>query len=175
MKTNRKYDGMKYRWLKEAEKFILLLLVVYLVFRFIIGFSVVRGNSMESTLHNKEVVMFLRLTQSYEKGDVVRVKVPSGGYYVKRIIATQGDTIDIRSGKVYINDQCFEEPYAMGTTTRLGEFVTYPLTLKEGEVFIMGDNREQSTDSRTFGVVGERQIKGKLYVRIGKFYIHKIK
>lgn len=175
MKKNRKYDGLKYSWLKEAEKFSLLLLIVFLTFRFVIGFSLVRGDSMKGTLYNKEAVMFLRLHSKYEKGDVVCVKVPSGGYYVKRIIATQGDTVDIRGGKVYVNEQCLEEPYVTGTTSSQGEFVKYPLTLKEGEIFIMGDNREESTDSRTFGVVGERQIKGKLYFRIGKFYIHKVK
>lgn len=166
---------MKYGWLKDAEKFILLFLLVFLVFRFVIGFSLVKGDSMETTLHSGEAVMYLRLCPKYKNGDVVSVKIPSGKYYVKRIIATKGDTIDIRDGKVYVNEKCLDEPYVKGITQQQEGFVHYPLTLEEGQVFIMGDNREESIDSRTFGVVGERQIKGKLYFSAGKFYIRKVK
>ncbi len=170
----RKYDGMKYGWLKDAEKFLLLLLLVFLVFRFVIGVSFVKGDSMEPTLHDGEFVLYTRISSEYKTGDVVSVKIPSGEYYVKRVIAMAGDTVDIRNGKVYVNGEILEEPYANGRTKEQEGVVEYPMTLEEGQVFILGDNREKSIDSRTFGVVGERQIKGKLVLHAGKYYIRRI-
>ena len=170
----RKYDGMKYGWLKDAEKFLLLLLLVFLVFRFVIGVSFVKGDSMEPTLHDGEFVLYTRISSEYKTGDVVSVKIPSGEYYVKRVIAMAGDTVDIRNGKVYVNGEILEEPYANGRTKEQEGVVEYPMTLEEGQVFILGDNREKSIDSRTCGVVGERQIKGKLVLHAGKYYIRRI-
>lgn len=173
-KNHRKYDGLKYGWLKDAEKFLLLLVVVFLVFRFVIGVSFVKGDSMEPTLQNGEPVLYIRLYPEYQSGDVVSVKIPSGEYYVKRVIAAAGDTIDIHDGNVYVNGKLLNEPYIQGETNTQDGIVQYPMTLKKGQVFIMGDNREVSMDSRTFGVVGERQIKGKLLFHAGKFYIRKV-
>lgn len=170
----RKYDGLKYGWLKDAEKFLLLLFLVFLVFRFVIGVSFVKGDSMEPTLHSGEPVLYVRLYKEYKAGDVVSVKIPSGEYYVKRVIAAAGDTIDIRDGNVYVNDKLLKEDYIQGETNEQEGIVNYPLTLEKGQVFIMGDNRSVSMDSRTFGVVGERQIKGKLLLHAGKFYIRKV-
>lgn len=170
----RKYDGLKYGWLKDAEKFLLLLAVVSLLFRFVIGFSIVRGSSMESTLYNGEVVMYLRLHSKCRIGDVVSVRTPSGQYYVKRVIAAGGDTIEIRENQVYVNDEPLDEPYVVGESKPQAGAVRYPVTLEEGQIFVMGDNREESVDSRTFGVVGERQIKGKLLFRAGRFYIRTV-
>lgn len=173
----RKFDGLKYGWLKDAEKFLLLLVIVFLVFRFVIGCSFVKGESMLPTLKNGELVLYVRLCPKYKAGDVVSVRIPSEEYYVKRIIAAAGDTIDIRDGSVYVNGEQIEEDYIQGRTEQQGA-VKYPMTLKEGQIFIMGDNREESADSRTFGVVGERQIKGKLILQMGrqkgKYYIRKV-
>lgn len=165
----RKYDGLKYGWLKDAKKFILLLVLVFLLFRLVIGVSLVKGNSMEPTLYNSEAVLYLRINPEYQRGDVVSVRIPSGEYYVKRVIAVAGDTIELKDGKVYINGSILEEPYIKGETLEQEGIVKYPLTLEEGQIFVMGDNREVSTDSRSFGVVGRRQIKGKLLFYIGGF------
>lgn len=158
----RKFDGLKYGWLIDAKKFIVLLAAVFLFFRFVIGFSFVKGDSMEPTLHNDDIVMYTRIHSQYSRGDVVSVKIPSGEYYVKRIIAMEGDTVEIKDGNVYVNDELIDEPYVKGKTLEEKGGVRYPLTIEEGQIFIMGDNREGSMDSRSFGVVGMRQIKGKV-------------
>ena len=170
----RKYDGKKQGWLRGAKKFIFLFIAVFLIFRFVIGFSVVKGDSMEPTLHKGEAVVYSRLTSNYQCGDVVSVRIPSGEYYVKRLIAVEGDNIDLRNGKVYVNGELLDEPYTQGETLPQEDIVKYPYNLQQDQVFVMGDNREESMDSRSFGVVGERQIKGKLLVHIGKFYIKKL-
>lgn len=173
-KRFRKFDGFKYGWLKDGEKFIVLLLIVFLVFRFVIGFSMVKGDSMEPTLVHGELVLYGRFYQNYDTGDVVSVRIPSGEYYVKRVIATEGDTIDIKDGQVWLNGKLFEEPYIEGETLPKEGAVRYPLTLEKGQVFVMGDHRDVSMDSRSFGVIGERQIKGKLLLHAGKYYIRPV-
>ncbi len=173
-KSFGKYDGLKYGWLKDTKKFVLLFVVVFLLFRFVVGFSFVKGDSMEPSLKNGEMVLYLRAGKEYKAGDVVSVRVPEGEYYVKRVIAVAGDTIDLRDGKVYIDEEPLEETYIKGETVPKEGAVRYPFTLKEGQIFVMGDNREISKDSRSFGVVGKRQIKGKILLRGGKFYIRRV-
>lgn len=169
-----KYDGLKYGWFMDARKFIVLLVVLFIIFHNVIGFSFVKGSSMESTLAEGDIVLYTRINPGYHRGDVVSVRIPSGEYYVKRIIAMEGDTIDIREGKVYVNDELLTEPYISGETREDEGIVRYPYTLLEGQIFVMGDNRDGSMDSRSFGGVGIRQVKGKIWLRAGKFFIQKI-
>lgn len=170
----KKYDGLKYGWLKDTKKFLVLVLIVFLVFQLIIGISFVKGDSMEPTLHSGELVLYTRMYSNYKRGDVVSVRIPSGEYYVKRVIGIPGDTIEIKDGQVYLNGKLQEEAYIQGETFEQDGVVRYPLTVQEGQIFVMGDNREISMDSRSFGVVGGRQIKGKLLLRAGGFYIEGI-
>lgn len=173
-KLHGRYDGLKYGWLMDAKKFMILLMAVFFSFRMVIGFSFVNGDSMEPTLQSGEVVMYLRLHQDYQRGDVVSVRIPSGEYYVKRIIALEGDLIDIRDGRVYLNETLLEEPYMKGETLEQPGAVRYPFRLQKGQIFVMGDNREISMDSRSFGVVGRGQMKGKLLFHAGWGYIKRI-
>lgn len=169
------YDGLKYGWLKDIKKFIVLLIVLFVIFHNVIGFSFVKGNSMESTLQEGDLVLYTRINPQYHRGDVVSVRIPSGEYYVKRIIAMEGDTIDIKEGQVYVNGELIAEPYLEEETKVSADgVVRYPYVLQEGQIFVMGDNRPVSMDSRSFGAVGVRQIKGRIWFRIGKFFIQKI-
>ena len=170
----RKFDKFKYGWLKDIKRFLLLLFSVFLIFHLVIGFSFVKGNSMEPTLNDGEIAVYIRIPSKYKRGDVVSVRVPSGKYYVKRVIAVEGETIDIKSGKVYIDNVLLDEAYVAGETYEQEGNIKYPYTLKEGQLFVMGDNRESSMDSRSFGVVGKRQIKGQIWFHGGKFYIKRI-
>lgn len=170
----QKFDGFKYGWLKNIKRFLLLLFFVFLLFHLLIGFSFIRGDSMKPTLCNGEVAVYTRIPLEYKRGDVVSIKIPSGEYYVKRVIAVEGETIDMESGNVYIDGILLEEPYTVGKTYEQKGIVRFPYTLREGQIFVMGDNREASMDSRSFGVVGTAQIKGKLWFHAGRFYIKKL-
>lgn len=92
-------------------------------------------------------------------------------HYVKRIIATEGQTVDLRDGKVYVDGKKLDEPYYTGETYPTDSFVEYPFTVSEGCVFVMGDNRGNSTDSRSsrLGEVDEDAILGKASLRIFPF------
>lgn len=161
-KDLRKWDGRKLYILRDAKKFLLLLFLVFLVFRFIIGVSLVSGNSMLPTYTNRQPVIYSRLNKNFNRGDVVSIRVPSGDYYIKRIIAVEGDTISIKDGGVFINGTLIDEPYIQGKTFLSQGHVEYPYTLEDNQVFVMGDNREASIDSRSFGAINTRQIKGKI-------------
>ncbi|HEY8420739.1 MAG TPA: signal peptidase I [Thermoclostridium sp.] len=86
---------------------------------------------------------------------------------IKRVIAVEGDKIDIRDGNVYINDEMLNEPYVKGITP--GMEMSYPYVVPEGYVFVMGDNRENSLDSRSFGPVSINSIEGKAIFRLYPF------
>ncbi|HOA54287.1 MAG: signal peptidase I [Acetivibrionales bacterium] len=82
---------------------------------------------------------------------------------VKRVIGTPGDEVDIRDGKVYVNGKELAEEYARGVTFQREQ--PLPVRLKENEYFVLGDNREVSKDSRTFGAIDRSQIEGKAVFR----------
>lgn len=92
-------------------------------------------------------------------------------YYVKRIIGMPGDTVDIKDGHVYVNDKELDEPYFDGITQITDFSVSYPVTVEDGNVFVMGDNRSNSTDSRSssLGLVPIKAIEGKSSFRIWPF------
>lgn len=87
---------------------------------------------------------------------------------IKRVIGVYGDIIDIRDGKVYINGQLAVEDYAKGITNQ-GHSINYPVEVPKGSVFVLGDNRENSLDSRDLGFVKISSIKGKAVFRLYPF------
>lgn len=92
-------------------------------------------------------------------------------YYVKRVIATEGQTVDVRDGKVYVDGIELDEPYYDGETYSIDPTVSYPVTVEEDKIFVMGDNRGHSLDSRasSLGQVEEDAVLGKSQFRIFPF------
>ncbi|MEE1138095.1 MAG: signal peptidase I [Acutalibacteraceae bacterium] len=138
-----------------------------LVFR-VIG---VEGDSMLPTLHDGDWVAVSGLSLNIDRGDVVISTQPweRNVPIVKRVIAVGGDTVDIDflTGNVYVNGEVLNEPYINSPTT-LSYDVKFPVTVPEGCVFLMGDNRGDSLDSRSshIGFIDERYILGEVYMRI---------
>ena len=161
-----KYNGRKLEWLHDSIHFIVLIIAAVIVFRFVIGLAVVGGDSMDPTLKDGNIVLYLRLDKTYEPGDVISMRVPSGDYYVKRVIAVGGDSVDLRDGSLYVNDKPVDDPWANGITREESGAVIYPYLVREGNVFVLGDNREVSMDSRAFGEVNLRQIKGRIILAV---------
>ncbi len=157
-----KYDGSKNRKLRFVQGIAIVALLLFIVFKFIVGTSTVSGNSMFPTLKNGQRVFFLRIAPEYKVGDIISFRMPSGDYYVKRIIAKEGDVVIVEDGKVYVNNQQIVEPYANGKTDAQEDTVVYPYFVDKDSYFVIGDNREHSIDSRSFGSIVKYQIRGEI-------------
>lgn len=163
---------------------IISVAIVAVALSFIFFFRTVGvvGDSMYPTLHNTDRII---LTASYgepEYGDIVVTCQPSKSplipdVLVKRVIATEGQTVDIdfQKGVVYVDGVALDEPY-INEPTHDRESFDRPVTVPEGHVFVMGDNRNASTDSRDHrvGFIREEYILGKALFRIMPFGNFKI-
>ena len=153
-----------------AELFVFTLAAVIILLSFVFRHSVVDGDSMMNTLQDGEHLIISDLFYTPERGDIVVFEDYSTTLrkpLIKRIIAIEGDTVKIVGHSVYVNGELLEEDYI---------FVDYAypqhvieLTVGEGEVFVMGDHRNASTDSRSFGTVDEDAILGKVILRFYPF------
>ena len=165
------YNGRKWYWLQDSKKFLLLVAALFLLCRFVLGFSIVSGNSMLDTLHSGDMVVYSRVGKDIRIGDIVSLALPSGEYYVKRVVALGGDVVDLQDGVLYVNGSAEDGPYIRGKTYPEAGAFDYPFTVPPGDVFTLGDNREESIDSRFYGPVSVRQVRGILRLHIGKFFI----
>lgn len=163
-----KYDGKKWTWLQDSKKFILLVAIIFLFTRLVLGFSRVDGQSMMDSFQDGDWVIYTRIYQNIDRGDVVSVAIPSGEYYIKRVVALGGDQVDLRDGILYVNGIAETSEYIRGNTYPEDGSFSYPYTVPEGDVFVLGDNREASIDSRFFGAINESQIRGVLHLHIGR-------
>ena len=157
--------------LDEAKDWIISIIVAlvlsFIIRQFIVELYIVDGPSMRPTLQSGErlvVNKFIYRTRNPEKGEIVVFKYPSDPSrdFIKRVIAVPGDSIEIKNHDVYVNDVLLSEPYILEPT--LSE---YPrAVVPEGTVFVMGDNRNNSEDSRfaDVGFVPYDLIKGKAMV-----------
>ena len=158
-------EGMLYCW---AQALITAVVGVVLLFTFAFRLIGVSGPSMQDTLYTGDRLLVLNAAFcDFQPGDVVVINnynADLSDTLIKRIIAVVGQTIDIdlASSTVYVDGQPLDEPYVKGFTDTI-EGTRFPLTLAEDEVFVMGDHRDHSTDSRSarLGPVKEGYLQGK--------------
>jgi len=159
------------------ELFVVSFAVVLLVITFIARHSPVKGSSMENTLHENDILIISSLFYTPKQGDIVVFQTARTGYdepYVKRVIATAGQTLDINFGtwEVTVNGKVLDEFYVKKEDyPMVGSTFTFPMVIPEGTVFCMGDNRNHSQDSRNsiVGPVETRFILGRVVYRIFPF------
>lgn len=164
----RPEDRGLYDW---VETVVCSILAAVVLFTFGIRLIGVDGESMRETLQDGDLMMVLSgwLCGGYDPGDIVILQKPgfhSGAPIVKRVIAAGGQTVDIdySSGSVYVDGEALEEPY-IREPTFLDEGISLPLKVPEGCVFVMGDNRNDSDDSRDpdLGPVDTRSVIGRAF------------
>lgn len=171
--SGKERSGRMRDWMMLFHDLVYILAVILLIFTFFIRTSRVEGGSMKPTLVNHDRMLLLSSIwySAPERGDIVVARIPefSQDPIVKRVIAVEGDTIniDFEQGIVYVNGEALSEPYINEPTHR--EFaekgITFPAVIEKGHVFLMGDNRNDSYDSRyaSIGQVDERCILGKAF------------
>ncbi len=158
----------------EVIKIVIISLAIILPVRyFLIQPFYVKGASMEPNFYDHEYLIIDEISYRFnapERGDIVVFKYPRNPseYFIKRIIGLPGEKVEVKDGSVYIynseyvNGQKLDEEY-LGSDTNT--FLDQTVQLKEGEYFVLGDNRESSLDSRRFGPVSEKFITGKVLLR----------
>lgn len=149
-------------------------IAIMVVFAFFFRFVGVVGPSMQPTLFENDWLAVAAVPKTPAAGDVVIVTQPNAfdEPIVKRVVATEGQTIDIRDGHVYIDGELLVETYiAPDVMTEREDLDNYPLTVPEGSVFVMGDNRPHSTDSRSsaIGLIDSNYILGRVSFRLMPF------
>jgi signal peptidase I len=139
--------------------------ITFVLFSVVIGVAIIQGDSMKPNFTSGNLALFNRLTDSYQKNDVVIFKDPaSDEILIKRIVAVAGDTVDIddENGTLLVNDVVQENEATIGNTYTKENGITFPYTVPSNCVFVLGDNREVAVDSRDFGAVSTDNLLGKV-------------
>jgi signal peptidase I len=149
------------RFLGELIQTALIAFILFIVVNLVTARIRVEGISMEPSLHNGEFVVVNRLAYRWlepKRGDVVVFYFPldPSRRFIKRIIGLPGDKVAIRDGQVFVNDLPIEEPYIASSTQYRGEWEINPY-----EVFVLGDNRNNSSDSHRWGPLPMDEVIGK--------------
>jgi signal peptidase I len=177
--VNRRTFGCFFELL---ETFLITLVIFLLVQLFVAQPFQVQKLTMENTLMPDQYVLVDKLTLRFEdlhRGDIVvfnppigSAQDPSGMPFAERVIGAGGDTVDIHGGHVYINGDQLTEAYVLkNQTTDMPDGGSRTWKLKAGQVFVMGDNRQnpQSRDSRDFGPVDKSSVIGRAWLRYWPF------
>ncbi|MGO4543970.1 signal peptidase I [Paenibacillus sp. 2TAB23] len=169
MKTKNSQSKGILKEIKEWTISLGIAVVVAMLFQnYVYAQSEVQNVSMQNTLIAGQRLIEDKWSYHFHEprhGDIVIINGPESDLrLIKRVVGLPGDIIDIRDGEVYLNDEKIEEQYVKGQT--FAGTVAVPFTVGDGQLFVMGDNREHSMDSRAIGPIARSSIEGKAVLRI---------
>lgn len=158
-------------FIKDTLKYILFIVVVLVIAIYVIGLQQIVGDSMSPTLLNEEVVLIDKLTPNYlklKRGDIISFYYSDSKYLVKRVIGLAGEHIEIKDNKIYIDNKIMEDYVS---NFNINDFKLEDIgynTIPDDMYFVMGDNRENSLDSRDYrvGLIKKEDIIGKKIIRL---------
>lgn len=140
----------------------IIVLIFVAIFTFLYGAFRCTDPEMSPSIKDGDLVIYYRLDKSYVVSDVAAIE-EDGKITAKRVVAEGGDTVDINEdGQLLVNGAIQQETSIYEKTYRYEEGIDFPVTLQDGEIFLLGDARENSTDSRIYGPVKEEDTLGKV-------------
>lgn len=167
----KKQEAIAFIW--EVVKVVAISLAIILPVRyFLIAPFYVKGASMEPNFHNYEYLIIDRLSYRLEqpaRGDVVVLRNPHdpSQFFIKRVIGLPGETVEMKRDRVYINGQLLDESAYL--SSKVKTWGALKVTLKEDEYVVLGDNRPESLDSRSFGPISQEEMIGRTWLRAWPF------
>ena len=165
-----------------VEMVVLSACLILLIFTFVLRPARVDGNSMQETLHNGEMLLISDIAYKPQRGDILvfqKINSTHPAPIVKRVIATEGESVDIdfdtwtvtvtdTNGEAHVLEESYRK---LATDARVTSNLEYPVKVGKGQLFVMGDNRNHSLDSRSsaIGLVDENEVIGKVLFRFFPF------
>lgn len=162
-KSSKGFSSYIYEWF---EAILTAVIVISIIFAFGFRIVTVSGQSMENTLHDEDKVLITNFNYEPKDGDIIVINHAENfsESIIKRVIATQGQTlsIDFAKGQVTVDGKVLNEPYIKNATT-IDEGGAIPAVVPQGHIFVMGDNRQNSKDSRSneIGLIENGAVLGK--------------
>ncbi|MDH4139992.1 MAG: signal peptidase I [Coriobacteriia bacterium] len=158
------------RWLLETILMVALAFALAQGIKaFVVQPFVIPTGSMEPTIMTGDRVLAEKISYRFHdprQGDIVVFDDPTGRHpqLIKRVVAISGQTVDIKDGTVYVDGHPLQEPYLHGLSTEPGgDSIEYPFTVPDGDIWVMGDNRPNSGDSRYLGPQPVSSVKGRAF------------
>jgi signal peptidase I len=143
-------------------KIAVIALFLVIIFTFLFGIKLIKDDSMYPGLRDGDLVIYYRMQKNYVQGDLIAIK-KDGKTEFRRVVATEGDTVDINHDNgLEINGYPQQEKLIEGETLPVVDATEFPLTVGPEQVFVLGDNRQYSVDSRTYGCVDKADTQGRI-------------
>ena len=145
-------------WIKEIIPYILIIIAILLVKKYVVTTVVVHGESMTNTLHDKDIMILDKISlkfQSIKRFDIIVIDT-GDTKIIKRVIGLPGETIEYFDNKLYIDGEEVKDKYGKDATSDIEQ-----TKIGDNEYYVLGDNRGNSVDSRIIGLVNKKDILGK--------------
>ena len=155
----------------DTIKLVAVIFVILFLMIYVVSITQVVGNSMNSTLIDGDVLILSKANYRFfdiKRGDIISLDYEDTKYLIKRVIGLPGDTIEIKDNILYINGEVYEENY-LDKGLEYPDFSLSDLgydTIPEDMYLVLGDNRENSLDSREIGLISKDSVNGKIVLRI---------
>ena len=160
--------------IKDISIYIIIIIAVLLCVQYVVTIQQILGPSMNPTLYEKDAVLLNKFSYriwKIKRGDIIALNYNGEKFMVKRVIGLPGEKVEYKDNVLYINGEAFKESY-LGSEVKTEDFSVATLknsesdTIPEDMYLVLGDNRENSQDSRDYGLINKKEIIGKTTIRI---------